>query len=321
MMLWPVKDEGVLVRVFAREMFLFDPRAFARNHAQLIANSFQASDIYFISDSDDLFGVSLTPLGKDVGWHLDQRPASPEQIAQWLLLYDSPANDLVAGTKIRWHFAPVTESKWRTRERGADLLVRRAAVARERQRVLRTISGLPGGSLTALIYSSALATGQLKLSRLHRRRFLILVPRDLAVGGIPPKPMLDLAFLQWVLDAHIAPWGRDGDGSAEATTLAKFDSMVPLTLTSVGGDTWVVKWTGCLRRQLSVETSRGITAKIVGGPIPSGRHVVCIVDEMLLARTVEHRGARSGLRGTSVLGRTSPAGVLSVDRHSDNEAT
>jgi hypothetical protein len=316
MMLWPVKDEGILVRVFAREMFLFDPRAFARNHAQLIANDFKASDIHFISDSDELFGISLTPLGKDVGWHLDRRAADPQQIAQWWLLYDSPANDLVASTNIRWHFAPITEKKWRAREQGADLLVRRAAIAREQQRVLRTISGLPGCSLMAVLYSSALAAGQIRFPRVRRERFLILVPENLAIESTPPASMLDPAFLALTLAAHIAPWEGDGDGSSEAMTLAKFEARMPLTLRSASGDTWTIRWGNRLRRRLIVETSRGITARVIHGPLASGRHIVCIIGDMLFAQAgsagQERWGGGATLRDVPAAERASPIGFPSA---------
>lgn len=288
MMLWPVKGEGVLVRVFAREMFLFDPRTFERNYCQLIGNSFRPSDVHFVSDSDDLFAVSLAPPGKDVAWHLDRRAADPHEIGQWWLMYDSPANDFVASHKIRWHFAPATEQRWRARERGSDLLVYRAAIAREQQRVLDALTKVPDCSVIGSILSAAIKARIVEPPRFSRGRALVLAPQNSAIADAPPPirdvlgTVLDRDFLDECLRRHIGVWDRDGDNvPSEDMTLHRFWSMLPFTLSDAGGQTWTVKGNR-VSGDLVVETSLGLRAKVTQGPTTVGRHVICVIDRLLL---------------------------------------
>jgi len=84
--------------------------------ANLIGSEIDPSEIEFVSDSDQLFAVSLAELGKDVDWHMKLRPADAVEIGRWWLNYDSPVNDVIASHKIRWHFNAVTEAEWRRRE-------------------------------------------------------------------------------------------------------------------------------------------------------------------------------------------------------------
>ena len=131
MMIWAVPGEGLLVRVLAREMFLFDPREITLNKMRLPKDSVSPEDGYFIADSEELFGVSLAPIGKDAEWHLTPHHADPIEVGGWWSVYDSGVNDFIVSHHIRWHFAPTTESKWKAKERQSDLFIRRAAAVRE----------------------------------------------------------------------------------------------------------------------------------------------------------------------------------------------
>ena len=54
MILWPVRNEGLLVRVLAREMFLYDPREIELTPMALMNRQCDARDTVFIDDSDTL---------------------------------------------------------------------------------------------------------------------------------------------------------------------------------------------------------------------------------------------------------------------------
>lgn len=66
LILWPVRGEGFLVRVLAREIFLYNPNDVEMTPHFLVGGQHDSRDVVFIDDSEKLFGVSLAPLGKDI---------------------------------------------------------------------------------------------------------------------------------------------------------------------------------------------------------------------------------------------------------------
>ncbi len=167
------------MRVLAREMFIFDP-------------SYFQSQFRFASGPSPQVGGGVIPgrqrrdvcriaghLGKDVSWHISAHKADPLEIAGWWLNYDSPVNDSIASQHIRWHFAPVTEEKWRAKERAADLFVRRAAAAREGMRVWQAARELEC-SRASLALSLAVFTGSLARAVRGRGAAIVLLPSDFA---------------------------------------------------------------------------------------------------------------------------------------------
>jgi len=182
MILWAVPGEGFAVRVLAREMFLFDPADFQLNHVALAENRLQRSEVSFVHDSDELFAVSLTEIGKDVGWHTRLRQATPMTIAPWWLRYDSKSNDFMAAQKIRWHFSEVTEKKWRAVETGCDLFIRRLAATREGIRVWQIAQShacLEAGRVIAHM----LNTGVFARALRGREAAIVFLPRDEAFAS------------------------------------------------------------------------------------------------------------------------------------------
>ena len=139
MVIWPVKNEGLLVRVLARECLMLDPNAFRLNDRALVDGPTNRDEIEFISDSDDLFAISLMPLGKDMDWCVDHQVIDYSWLARWWLHYDGPLNDIVAGTKVRVHYADPTKSEWRKAEFCSDLFVYNAAIHREALRAWRAL--------------------------------------------------------------------------------------------------------------------------------------------------------------------------------------
>lgn len=183
MILWPVPDEGFAVRVLAREMFLFDPTYFNLNSAALPDSRLSEDEVSFLCDSDDLFAVSLAEIGKDVQWHILPRKADALTIAPWWLRYDSKSNDFMVGQKIRWHFKPVTEAKWRAVEAGADLLVHRLIAAREALRVWQ-VAQVQDCQTAATLLALLLHTGAIAGLMRSREAALVFLPTDQAFAGL-----------------------------------------------------------------------------------------------------------------------------------------
>lgn len=183
MILWPVPGEGFAVRVLAREMFLFDPTYFNLNSAALPDSRLTEDEVSFLCDSDDLFAVSLAEIGKDVQWHILPRTADPLTIAPWWLRYDSKSNDFMVGQKIRWHFKPVTEAKWRAVEAGADLLIHRLIAAREALRVWQ-VAQVRNCQRAATLLALLLHTGAVAGLMRSREAALVFLPTDEAFADL-----------------------------------------------------------------------------------------------------------------------------------------
>ena len=177
LVIWPIPGEGVTVRNLARELFLYDPSALSTNQAALPEEGFNPSKSTFITDSDDLFAVSLAEIGKDTDWFIDRRPLNIFTLSSWWIRYDSISNDFVSNQKIRWHFNKVSENKWRATETGADLLLYRARVGREMIRFwqyCQIVSAKSVGKVAVVLNEVNLLPHLFNF----RNQFLIVVPSD-----------------------------------------------------------------------------------------------------------------------------------------------
>jgi len=162
--LWSVPGEGLLMRILARELFAFDPNYFELNAQSLIARVEDRDSIHFITDSDDLFALSLAPLLKDVEWYRDRVPLDVHRIADWWLTYDSPVNDLISAGPFRFHTTNASPEKWRRATIESDALLRRIRTEREIERLLRHLP-LLGANLAAQIL--ALARWETRIARMR----------------------------------------------------------------------------------------------------------------------------------------------------------
>jgi hypothetical protein len=276
MILWAVPGEGFAVRVLAREMFIFDPRCVEFNAVSLLAQPLGEETMSFMADSDELFAVSLATLGKDVAWHVNAHKADPVEIAGWWLTYDSPVNDFMVSQKIRWHFAPVTEEKWRAKERGCDLFVRRVALTREGMRIWQAMCELECTN-ASLALSLAVHTGVFQRGARGRGGAIVLVPSDAAFAReentyferlLTPEGAQMLAKL---IRAHHIPDAQDA-----------VETRDPLAIMLQGEEQREVQ-SGqgpLMLRQLADDSYEIGGARVINGPLRIGRHTVYVLDRL-----------------------------------------
>jgi hypothetical protein len=277
MMIWPVAGEGLAVRSFAREPLIYDPGRIRLNEAQLIADPIPSDRFHMIADSDRLLGLSLAPLGKDVAWHCAPWRASTAELARWWLDYDSPANDGVGGVTVRWHTGPVSEDRWRSRERGAALFTRRAALEREALRVARhlfaesTGRALQSGMLLALgSFTRRVARALRGLPRRRTGSVFVFVPEDDVRDGRWSAIGIALAAR---VDGRLERLVREHVAIADAPGLDDPEALGDLDLAFLSGT----------RRRLA---RAGTTRTIDGMPISrmervSANVVVCYTPDVL----------------------------------------
>jgi len=233
MVVWPIEKEGLAVRLFGRELFVFDPARVRLNHLQLVADPVPWSSLHTITDSDLLFAVSLAPLGKDIGWYCARRRVRSLDIARWSLMFDSPANDYIAGARIRWHAAAITESAWRAREISGDLLSRRVALERATLRVISHMGRDPVSRTAESARLLALSLLDGRLTRAlrglpHQRGYttVVFLPDDAALAEAWPSGWRELFVvpgggLERVFRDHVAV----GPASLDLDRLASGQSL------------------------------------------------------------------------------------------------
>ena len=166
LILWPIEGEGYLMRSLVREMFAYDPRHFDLNAQALLAHRPNPADVHYITDSDDLFSLSLTPLMKDIEWFAKPGRLDPLRLGAWWLRYDSPANDIVADHHFHVHTRGHAGMQWRRAELQSDVLIQRLMGTRE---VLRILSGLAKQGRDDIEQILATALIEARLARWCRR--------------------------------------------------------------------------------------------------------------------------------------------------------
>lgn len=284
MMLWTVPNEGLLCRILAREMFVYDPSMVVLNMANLLATNLDPALIHVVNDSDDLFAVSLAPYQKEFEWYRWPRAADPVAVSEWWLDYDSWINDLIAGTKLRWHYRPVTEAEWQAREQGADVFLRRAAAIREGKRLFRTAQTLDCTTAASLI---AVATQSGVISRIARGRggALVFMPVNSAFADCPSH-LLDHLFevtgergLAQLINRHFIP----GELPIEPRRLAErlgLSSRIDL-IAADGAPLQITRHGG----KLNIND-----VCILDGPFQSGKNYVYLIEQLLepVGRSAPH---------------------------------
>lgn len=273
MVLWPVKDEGVAVRCLARELFLFDPNRIDLSRQLLVGGGLDRGVLTFVDDSDDLYAVSLAPLGKDVEWHLKPGPVDPMAVARWWLVYDSPVNDAIAGHCLRWHRGGMTQAKWLRAERASGLWIRRMMALREGLRAWR---GLVEARLWAAAALLALALRIPAFPRALKdgggRSAIAFVPSDDALQRFQAEAG-SLAGNARMLEAAI---GRHVAFEEAAAAAALEDRLTPgqrVTLRSAAGEDLAV-----LRDHQGISVNG---RRVLGKGERIGRHIFYAIDGVL----------------------------------------
>jgi len=275
MMLWAVPPDGVLCRVLAREMFAYDPAIIALNSQSLLSTHIDPALIHVIDDSDDLFAVSLAPLTKDSDWYSRPRMADPYAISDWWLDYDSWVNDLLVGTKLRWHCRPVRAQAWRARETGADIFLRRAAAIREGRKLWRIVRSLACTTVARLL-ATAIQTGAISQIASGRGGAIVFVPINNAFSECPEN-LIDRL--------------HDGAGKRDLVRIMRRhfvpneDPVMPMALEERLRSSGDIKLSAADRTTLRIVVRDGRLevngVRILGASISSGMQRVYLVERLL----------------------------------------
>lgn len=207
MILWPVEDDGFLLRLLARELFCFEPGRYRLNAQSLLAQTVPDDEIHVFRDSREFLGISFTPLWKDMEWYLAPRQLDPLFVGRWWIVYDSPINDHLSTLDLRFTCGKAEESRWHQTAARADMLLTHLRSAREFVRILMTLDRL-GHSRAAAFLAAALRVHGLARRWAHRGPFVVLAPTDeafvLAGFAHVPGDGTSAAEARQMIEAHVA---------------------------------------------------------------------------------------------------------------------
>lgn len=207
MVLWPIRDDGFLLRFLARELFCFEPGKYPLTPQALLARMPPPDDIYVFDDAREFLSISLTPLWKDMEWYLERKKLDPLFVGRWWLAFDSPANDYLSTVNLRFGCGDGDESAWRRAELSADALMAHLRSAREFNRVLTTLARM-NHMRAASFLASALRIQGLARRWPYREPLVILAPTDSAFdrAGFThiPGDGISAAETRKLVEAHVA---------------------------------------------------------------------------------------------------------------------
>jgi hypothetical protein len=273
LILWPVPGEGLLMRVLVREMFAYDPRLIDLNERALAAHPIDSDLVHYVTDSDDLFAVSLTPALQDIEWYVNPQRLDPLKVASWWLAYDSPNNEVIAGKHFFIHPRARSAAAWSSVAHRSDALMQRIGGIRE---VLRTLGAMTDPDIEQARRVLVMALVETKIASVVRGRgpMTLLLP----VNG---------AILRWLLsggDAVLRP-GRRRElvdlvlNYAIVGRLA-FNPGQDMTLTTARGATRALTWRG------KVPLVDGVAVRLPGFEL--GRHRAHVMEQVLPAANAGH---------------------------------
>jgi hypothetical protein len=225
MILWPIENDGFLLRLLARELFCFEPGRYPLNQQSLLARSPPAAESHVFHDSNEFLGVSLTPLWKDMEWYLRRARLDPLFVGRWWSSYDSPANDYLSAIDLRFTCGGADEAQWRRAACQADGLLTHLRSAREFVRVLLTLERM-GHLRAAAFLAAALRVHGLARRWAHRGPFVVLSPADDAfeAAGFRRVPGDGMSAIEAreMIEAHVAVVRSSKliESGTELTTLA-----------------------------------------------------------------------------------------------------
>jgi len=178
---WPVKGEGLLMRTFATTVLGFFPAIDSITSNYTLAQVRNPDEVDFIDDSDDMCGVSLTPLMKDQNWYATPRKFDIDELGAWWITFDGAAHVPLARTHFHFHTKGTASPEWRRAELSSDFTVNQALLSRELIRTGRILKD-NGCQIAAEILATALYGARLRRRWRWRGPLTISVPNDAALA-------------------------------------------------------------------------------------------------------------------------------------------
>jgi hypothetical protein len=279
---WPVRGQGLLMHVLALTPFVFDTAVCRLNNMRLLEGDYDSDQLAFVTDSDDVFMVSLADQGKDRHFYARSEKLEISRIAWWWLRVHTPAADKLVVAPFRIKFSHHDDMAWRRQEASARKFLRQLFYARDMYRIWQVCRELPGLRRASAVIAQVLSLGLAGALSRQPGRVAIFLPSDAAlepywettINAIlagPKKGILDL------VRAHVV----------ELPGADKFR----LNLAEQAGEPTgeVIQTLDGRRHKVLRYTVSGIEcARTKEGPLSVGQHVIYVIDKVLGDRRAAH---------------------------------
>jgi hypothetical protein len=177
---WPIHGEGLLMRALATVMLVTYPRQYKLTRNFTLATKAPFDEVDFIEDSDQLCGVSVTPLKKDQDWYKLFRPLDIEEVGAWWLTFEDQTHVPLHKARFCFHTQGTHSAGWQRARHMSDFFVLQAIISRETVRIGRLLRK-NGCTLAAEILATALYSARLRRHWHWRPPFSFIVPSDKAL--------------------------------------------------------------------------------------------------------------------------------------------
>ena len=158
---WPIQREGLLMRSLATTVLGFYPAEYNVNSNFSLDTIKNPQDLDFIEDSDDLCGVSLTPLRKDQSWYAAFQSLDIDEVGAWWIEFDGPAHLPLARSRFLFHTGGTDSLAWQRARRMSDFFILQTIISREIIRIGRVLKQ-NGCQIAAEILATALYAARLR---------------------------------------------------------------------------------------------------------------------------------------------------------------
>jgi uncharacterized surface protein with fasciclin (FAS1) repeats len=181
--LWPAPGEGFQLRVLASDGFVLDRDSNLR-HDMRSSATLAASNV-FCPGPDEVSGLSLTPLGKDVDWYFTLRKPSPLQAGDWWRVFDHSHNTMLSSKHFSFFATDRTESVLRETDRRSDRWIRRAKASLRLAQIRQRLRENWQGHRAAILASATSHCPELYRLALDPSPLTIFVPTTAALDALP----------------------------------------------------------------------------------------------------------------------------------------
>ena len=180
---WPVPREGFQMRILATDGFVLDQRA--EYHHGLNSQETSPTARVFFPDADEISGLSLTPLCKDVDWYFTKQAADTLSTGLWWQVFHLSHAEFISAKHVNFAACEPSERLWRAAERRSDRWVSRARASLRLVHIHRKLGENPVCSRAALLASAAVRCPILYRLAADEARMTIFVPTNAVWEGLP----------------------------------------------------------------------------------------------------------------------------------------
>lgn len=184
---FPVSRHALLARTLSSHCLAIDPGYYEINKYFSPSSLEDIDRIEFAAGVDGVFGVSLTPLMKDLGWYEERQPNYDSNfVGKWSYTFFNPVHEPLSQTKFPFYAESPSEREWQAAETRSDDTVQRAQLAFELVRLWHTLGQESGDEEAAKLLALAIVVGKVADRWRLKGPATLFMPSRRFLQSLPP---------------------------------------------------------------------------------------------------------------------------------------